>query len=71
MKVEDVLDLKGYLMSLPAVKAEHHPPDVLLGPIGTALARRITGLWKLLALKSAELTSTPMKPRRGIAVTIW
>ena len=55
MKVEDVLDLKGYLMSLPAVKAEHHPPDVLLGPIGTALARRITGLWKLLALNKRRI----------------
>ena len=55
MNVEDVLDLKGYLMSLPAVKAERHPPEVLLGPIGTPLARRITGLWKLLALKQRRI----------------
>ena len=55
MNVEDVLDLKGYLMSLPAVKAERHPPEVLLGPIRTPLARRITGLWKLLALKQRRM----------------
>jgi mono/diheme cytochrome c family protein len=48
MKVEDVLDLKGYLFSLPAVKAEWRPPDVPLGAVGEAVMRRGTGLWKLL-----------------------
>jgi mono/diheme cytochrome c family protein len=56
MKVEDVLDLKAYLFSLPAVKAERRPPDVLLGSVGEALVRRATGLWK-------RLVGTP----RGIA----
>jgi mono/diheme cytochrome c family protein len=48
MKVEDVLDLKAYLFSLPAVKAERHPPGVLLGSVGEAVMRRATGLWKLI-----------------------
>src|SRR5262245_9996523 len=48
MKVEDVLDLKAYLFSLPAVTAERRPPNVLLGWIGEAVMRRGTGLWKLL-----------------------
>src|SRR5262245_31813695 len=48
MKVEDVLDLKAYLFSLPAVKAERRPPDVLLGSVGEAVMRRATGLWKLI-----------------------
>src|SRR5262245_23471050 len=48
MKVEDVLDLKGYLFSLPAVKAERRSPEVPLGPVGEAVMRRVTGLWKLL-----------------------
>jgi mono/diheme cytochrome c family protein len=49
MKVEDVLDLKAYLFSLPAVKAYGHQPEVRFGSIGTSLVRRATGLWKLLA----------------------
>jgi len=48
MKVEDVLDLKAYLFSLPAVKAQRRPPEMLLGAIGEAMMRRGTGLWKLL-----------------------
>jgi mono/diheme cytochrome c family protein len=55
MKIEDVLDLKAYLFSLPAVKAERHQPEVLFGPIGAYLARRVVGLWKLLALNDRRI----------------
>jgi mono/diheme cytochrome c family protein len=48
MRVEDVLDLKAYLFSLPAVKGERRPPEVMLGSVGEAVMRRATGLWKLL-----------------------
>lgn len=45
MKVADLLDLRGYLMSLAPVKAVHPPHTVpQLG-----LARRGVGLWKRLA----------------------
>ena len=46
MRVSDLLDLRAYLMSLPAVKAMHPPHSVpQLG-----LARRGVGLWKRIAL---------------------
>jgi mono/diheme cytochrome c family protein len=55
MKVEDVLDLKAFLFSLPAVKAEPRQPEALLGPIGTYLTRRAVGLWKLIALNDRRI----------------
>lgn len=46
MRLTDLLDLRGYLMSLPPVKAVHPPHTVpQLG-----LARRGVGLWKRIAL---------------------
>src|SRR5262245_54005221 len=50
MKLEDVLDLKAYLFSLPAVKSERRQPEVLFGSIGTLVVRRLTGLWKLVGI---------------------
>jgi mono/diheme cytochrome c family protein len=56
MRVTDLLDLRAYLMSLPAVKAVHPPHSVpQLG-----LARRGVGLWKRVALARA-----PFAPARG------
>jgi mono/diheme cytochrome c family protein len=46
MRLEDVLDLRAYLMSLPAVRSPNRAPDVPLG----ALARWGIGPWKWLAL---------------------
>jgi mono/diheme cytochrome c family protein len=47
MRLRDLLDLRAYLMGLPAVKAVHPPHDVpQLG-----LARRGVGLWKRVALR--------------------
>jgi mono/diheme cytochrome c family protein len=53
MKVEDVLDLKAYLMSLAPVKAESKPNDVLAEP----LIRRGIGLWKWVGF-----SETPWAP---------
>jgi len=56
MQVTDLLDLRAYLMSLPAVRAVHPPHDVpQLG-----LARRGVGLWKRVGLARA-----PFAPARG------
>lgn len=46
MTIEDVLDLRAWLMSLPAVKSPARAATVPLAP----LARRGVGLWKRLAL---------------------
>jgi mono/diheme cytochrome c family protein len=53
MKVEDVLDLKAYLASLPAVNNPSRAPDV----IGLPFIRRGLGLWKYVGLDLAP-TST-------------
>jgi len=55
MKLEDVLDLRAYLMSLPPVKAAAPRPALLL-----RLARRGVGLWKRLAFAQA-----PFAPAAG------
>jgi mono/diheme cytochrome c family protein len=46
MRVEDVLDLRAYLMSLTPVRAENKPNDVVAEP----LIRRGIGLWKWVGL---------------------
>jgi mono/diheme cytochrome c family protein len=46
MRLEDVLDLRAYLVSLPAVRSPNREPEVPL----SALARWGVGLWKMLAL---------------------
>lgn len=46
MKIEDVLDIRSYVMSLPAVKSPNHEATLPLEPV----LRRGIGLWKLVAL---------------------
>jgi mono/diheme cytochrome c family protein len=48
MRVEDLLDLHGYLMSLPPVASAQRNPDIPM----IALARRTVGLWKRLAFRA-------------------
>jgi len=55
MRTEDVLDLYGFLMSLPPVHSPRREPEVPMA----ALARRAVGLWKLLALTDATATPDP------------
>jgi len=47
MRLSDLLDLRAYLMSLPAVSSPSREKDVPL----VALARRSVGLWKRLAFR--------------------
>jgi mono/diheme cytochrome c family protein len=48
MRTEDLLDLRAYLMSLPAVRSQPRAADVPLA----AFARRGVGLWKRIGLRS-------------------
>ena len=57
MKVEDLLDLRAYLMSLPAVRSPEREPALRL-PLA-AVARRGVGLWKRLALRSETVVPEP------------
>lgn len=57
MRLSDLLDLRAYLMSLPAVKAVHPPHDVpQLG-----LARRGVGLWKRIAFRQPPFAPDPAR----------
>jgi len=60
MRVEDVLDLRAYLMSLEPVRSPPREADVLF----VGLTRRGVGLWKRLALD--DRTDAP-DPSRGAA----
>ena len=55
MRIEDVLDLRAYLMGLPAVRSAHREPSVPLA----ALARRGVGLWKRIALGAPAYVPDP------------
>lgn len=55
MSVEDVLDIKAYLMSLPAVKNPVPPHDVLALPI----VRRGLGAWKFIGLDETKTKPDP------------
>jgi mono/diheme cytochrome c family protein len=55
MKVEDLLDIKGYLMSLPAVSWPARPPDVFM----LWLARRSVGMWKYVGLDADTFAPDP------------
>lgn len=55
MPIEDLLDLRAYLMSLPAVRSPNREPDVPMIP----LARRTVGLWKLFGLERGEFEPDP------------
>jgi mono/diheme cytochrome c family protein len=57
MTTEDLLDLRGWLMSLPAVRSPARPPDVRLA----FLARRGVGLWKRLALRTPPYSPDPAR----------
>ncbi len=58
MTLPDLLDLRAYLMSLPAVKAPHREPDVPL----VGLARRGIGLWKRVAFRRPPFSPDPARP---------
>ena len=55
MRVEDLLDLRAYLMSLAPVRSPQRDPDVPM--IG--LARRTMGLWKRLAFRERTFRPDP------------
>ncbi len=55
MRVEDLLDLRGYLSSLPPVRSFERDADV---PV-IGFARRTVGLWKLIALRGRTFRPDP------------
>ncbi len=55
MPLEDVLDLRAYLMSLPAAHSPRQEPDVPMA----GLARRGLGLWKRIALPDVDRRFEP------------
>lgn len=55
MKVEDVLDIKAYLATLPPVKSPHRAADIPVAP----LLRRGIGLWKLIGLDTKPWQPDP------------
>jgi mono/diheme cytochrome c family protein len=55
MRIEDVLDLRAYLMSLPAVRSPTRQPGIPL----LALARRGVGLWNWLGLRNSPIVPDP------------
>ena len=57
MPVEDVLDLRAYLMNLPAVSSSAREPEVPMA----AVARRGVGLWKRLAMKDGSFEPDPAR----------
>jgi mono/diheme cytochrome c family protein len=58
MTVADLLDLRAYLRSLPAVKSPPREPDVLF----LRLARRGVGLWKRVAFREPVFAPDPARP---------
>lgn len=57
MRVEDLLDLRAYLMSLPPVRSPERPPALPL-PL-EPLARRGVGIWNRLALREQGVAADP------------
>ena len=55
MKVEDVLDVKAYLASLPPVKSTAPPHQVM----GLIIMRRALGLWKWIGLDETKWVADP------------
>jgi mono/diheme cytochrome c family protein len=55
MPFEDVLDIRAYLMSLPAVRSPRQEPGVP----AAGLARRGVGLWKRVALDDRRFEPDP------------
>jgi mono/diheme cytochrome c family protein len=59
MRVEDVLDIKAYLASLPVVKSPERDDGLPLGFI----IRRGIGLWKLIGLDTAHWQPDPTQSK--------
>jgi mono/diheme cytochrome c family protein len=57
MRVEDVLDIRAYLMTLPGVKSARREPDLPF----LRLARRGVGLWNRLALDPSPIRPDPSR----------
>jgi mono/diheme cytochrome c family protein len=57
MRIEDVLDLRAYLATLPAVRSPARAPTVPF----VRLARRGVGLWNRLALKAKPFAPDPAR----------
>ena len=55
----DLLDLRAWLMSLPAVKSQQREAEVPM----VALARRAVGLWKRVAFRQPTFSSEPGRGR--------
>jgi mono/diheme cytochrome c family protein len=55
MPLEDLLDLRAYLRSLPPVRSPQRPPEIP----AVSLARRGVGLWKRLALDHRTFEPDP------------
>ena len=58
MRLSDLLDLRAYLMSLPAASSPSHEADVPL----VALARRGVGLWKRAAFRHFPYSPDASRP---------
>jgi mono/diheme cytochrome c family protein len=57
MPLEDVLDLRAYLMTLPAVRSPAREPDMP----AAGLARRGVGLWKWVGLEEGVFEPDPSR----------
>ena len=57
MRIEDLLDLRGYLMSLSPVRSPERQPTLPL----VFVARRGVGLWKRLALRAETIAPDPRR----------
>jgi mono/diheme cytochrome c family protein len=55
MSLEDLLDLRAYLMSLPPVRSPERSADLFL----ESVARRSVGLWKRVAFEPASFAPDP------------
>lgn len=55
MKVEDILDIKAYLATLPAVKSPERPAEIPMA----FLTRRGIGLWKWIGLDTTTWSPDP------------
>jgi mono/diheme cytochrome c family protein len=55
MKITDVLDIKGYLATLPPVQNPAKPHEVIALPI----VRRGIGAWKYLGLSESQIADDP------------
>jgi mono/diheme cytochrome c family protein len=69
MPVEELLDLRAYLMGLPPVRSLHRDPDVAM----LGLARRTMGLWKRLAFRAPTWRPDPQRSaswNRGAYLTL-